>query len=132
MGTWGATQEWANFTRAYEVNKDATLVSCSYGLPQLMGFNWEVTAHPSPRDMVLAFQRSCEEQVTGFFGFVRANNPVAICWWPLSQHRSAIRMGNGGWHRYGACRFGYRNELAGRAQRNSCSPVGDCMARQHW
>ena len=70
----GQRQEWVNFGRAYEVDKDAALKSCSYGLPQLMGFNWEVTTHPSPRDMVLAFQSSCEEQVAGFFGFVRTNN----------------------------------------------------------
>ncbi len=70
----GQRKEWANFARAYEVDKDAAVASCSYGLPQLMGFNWEVTAHTSPRDMVLAFQRSCEEQIAGFFGFVSANN----------------------------------------------------------
>jgi hypothetical protein len=39
-----------------------------------MGFNWEVTAHANAKDMVLAFQRSCEEQIAGFFGFVEANH----------------------------------------------------------
>ncbi len=89
----GQRQEWANFARAYEVNKDAALASCSYGLPQLMGFNWEVTAHPSPRDMVLAFQRSCEEQVAGFFGFVRANNLLRFI--ETEDWRAFTRVYNG-------------------------------------
>ena len=48
-------------------------MSTSYGLPQLMGFNWQVTRHPGVRAMVLAFQDSCEEQVAGFFNFVAQN-----------------------------------------------------------
>jgi hypothetical protein len=70
----GQRQEWRSFSRAYDVDKEAALSSCSYGLPQLMGFNWRVTEHTSPKAMVLAFQRSCEEQIAGFFGFVEANN----------------------------------------------------------
>jgi hypothetical protein len=41
-----------------------------------MGFNWQVTKHPGVREMALAFQRSCEEQVAGFFGFVDHNHLV--------------------------------------------------------
>lgn len=70
----GQRAEWRNLAKAYAVDKEAALLSCSYGLPQLMGFNWRVTRHASPRDLILAFQRSCEEQVEGFFAFVRANN----------------------------------------------------------
>jgi len=70
----GQRQEWLSFSRAYDVDKEAALSSCSYGLPQLMGFNWKVTAHADAKDMVLAFQRSCEEQIAGFFGFVEANH----------------------------------------------------------
>ncbi len=70
----GQRQEWLGFARAYEADGEAALESCSYGLPQLMGFNWRVTDHSNPREMVLAFQRSCEEQIAGFFGFVKARN----------------------------------------------------------
>jgi hypothetical protein len=72
----GQREEWDNLERAYEVDAEAALLSTSYGLPQLMGFNWPVTRHPGVRDMVLAFQRSCEEQVAGFFGFVEKNNLI--------------------------------------------------------
>lgn len=74
--TWergGQGKEWQNLERAYEVNGEAALLSTSYGLPQLMGFNSWVTRHKSAREMVMAFQQSCEEQVAGFFGFVGKN-----------------------------------------------------------
>jgi len=69
----GQQHEWRNLTRAYDLDPEAALLSTSYGLPQLMGFNWQVTRHPSVKAMVLAFQDSCEEQVAGFFAFVEQN-----------------------------------------------------------
>jgi hypothetical protein len=72
----GQQDEWQNLGRAYGVNPEAALLSTSYGLPQLMGFNWQVTRHPSLTAMVLAFQDSCVEQVAGFFGFVESNRLV--------------------------------------------------------
>jgi len=72
----GQNEEWRNFERAYAVDQEAALLSCSYGLPQLMGFNWKVTKHTNVREMVLAFQGSCVEQISGFFGFVEKNNLI--------------------------------------------------------
>lgn len=68
--------EWQNLETAYELNAEAALLSCSYGLPQLMGFNWSVTKHDNVQKMVVAFQRSCVEQVEGFFGFVEKNGLI--------------------------------------------------------
>jgi N-acetylmuramidase len=72
----GQQTEWRNLAEAFELDADAALLSTSYGLPQLMGFNWQVTRHPSARAMVLAFQDSCEEQVAGFFDFVDQNGLI--------------------------------------------------------
>jgi hypothetical protein len=69
----GQQHEWRNLARAYDLDPEAALLSTSYGLPQLMGFNWQVTRNPSVKAMVLAFQDSCEEQVDGFFAFVEQN-----------------------------------------------------------
>jgi hypothetical protein len=69
----GQPHEWRNLARAYDLDPEAALLSTSYGLPQLMGFNWQVTRHPTVKAMVLAFQDSCEEQVAGFFAFVEKN-----------------------------------------------------------
>jgi len=69
----GQPAEWRNLSQAFDLDADAALLSTSYGLPQLMGFNWQVTRHPDVQAMVLAFQDSCEEQVAGFFNFVEQN-----------------------------------------------------------
>jgi hypothetical protein len=69
----GQKAEWQNFENAYRVSPEAALLSTSYGLPQLMGFNCWVTKFDKPREMVLAFQSSCQEQIAGFFGFVTKN-----------------------------------------------------------
>lgn len=65
--------EWESFINAYKINSDAAIKSTSYGLPQLMGFNFGVTNHTDPKSLLLAFQRSCREQIAGFFGFVKKN-----------------------------------------------------------
>jgi len=70
----GQPAEWRNLSQAFDLDADAALLSTSYGLPQLMGFNWQVTRHPDVQAMVLAFQDSCEEQVAGFFNFVEQNS----------------------------------------------------------
>jgi hypothetical protein len=72
----GQQAEWRNLSQAFDLDADAALMSTSYGLPQLMGFNWQVTRHLSVRAMVLAFQDSCDEQVAGFFNFVEQNGLV--------------------------------------------------------
>jgi hypothetical protein len=69
--------EWQALETAYAINPKAALESASYGLPQLMGFNFGVTSHPDARSLLLAFQRSAREQVAGFFGFVTANKLAA-------------------------------------------------------
>jgi hypothetical protein len=72
----GQHHEWQNLARAYEANSEAALWSTSYGLPQLMGFNWQVTQNSSLTAMVLAFQDSCVAQIAGFFSFVKHNGLV--------------------------------------------------------
>jgi len=72
----GQHHEWQNLARAYEVDSEAALWSTSYGLPQLMGFNWQVTQNNSLTALVLAFQDSCVAQVAGFFSFVENNGLV--------------------------------------------------------
>jgi hypothetical protein len=69
----GQQHEWQNLARAYDLDTQAALLSTSWGLPQLMGFNWRLTRHPSVQAMVLAFQDSCEAQVAGFFEFMAQN-----------------------------------------------------------
>ncbi len=62
--------EWQALQQASTHNLEAALLSTSFGLPQLMGFNWQFTQHSSVEKMVLAFQDSCEAQINGFFDFI--------------------------------------------------------------
>jgi hypothetical protein len=70
--------EWKALEQAYAINPQAALESASYGLPQLMGFNFGVTSRPDARSMLLAFQRSAREQVAGFFGFVASHKLIDV------------------------------------------------------
>lgn len=69
-------KEWDNFRRAVEINEEAALWSTSYGLPQLMGFNYTVTRFSTMKEVLENFQRSCSEQVKGFFDFVKHNKLI--------------------------------------------------------
>jgi hypothetical protein len=69
----GQGAEWFNVEKAVTVDLSGALLATSWGLPQLMGFNWRVTGRPDVRSMVLAFQRSVHDQVAGFFGFVQSS-----------------------------------------------------------
>lgn len=72
----GQLAEWQALEQAYAIDPQAALESASYGLPQVMGFNYRVTQKPDARSMLLAFQRSAREQVAAFFGFVEAKQLV--------------------------------------------------------
>lgn len=71
------SNEWHSLQEAYALDAEAALLSTSYGLPQLMGFNWKVTTFNSVKEMVLAYQDDCEQQVLGFFEFVSKNNLIS-------------------------------------------------------
>lgn len=85
--------EWQALQQASEHNLEAALLSTSFGLPQLMGFNWQYTQHSSVEKMVLAFQNSCEQQVNGFFDFIVKQNLLK----PLQQNNwpEFVRRYNG-------------------------------------
>jgi hypothetical protein len=68
------SQEWQALQQASSHNLEAALLSTSFGLPQLMGFNWQFTRHGSVDKMVMAFQDSCIAQINGFFDFIVKQN----------------------------------------------------------
>ncbi|MEJ2743390.1 MAG: N-acetylmuramidase domain-containing protein [Gammaproteobacteria bacterium] len=66
--------EWDVLQQAYQIAPSAALESTSFGLAQIIGFNAQDAGYDSAQEMLLAFQRSCEEQVKGFFSFLQKNN----------------------------------------------------------
>ena len=86
-------REWKSFRKAYLINPTAALMSTSWGLAQVMGFNHEIVGYPGPAQMVTAFQYSAAAQVKAFFDFCTANRTnkyIRAQDWP-----SFVRVYNG-------------------------------------
>ena len=66
-----ARYEWLQ--AAMDINEDAALKSCSYGLSQVLGENFSVVGFANVQDMVRAFMRDEEEHVEAMMKFILAN-----------------------------------------------------------
>jgi hypothetical protein len=62
--------EWAAFSLASSLDREAARLSISMGAPQIMGFNHTALGYASVDAMFDAFSASEVEQVLRFFGFV--------------------------------------------------------------
>lgn len=65
------------FNRALEVNRREALLSSSYGLGQVMGFNYNLAGYGSVEDYYEAMFKE-ENQVLAFLTFIENRNPVLI------------------------------------------------------
>ena len=71
----GVEHEWTRFQEASDVNPQAAALSASYGLFQIMGFNYHIiTGYNSAEDMIDAFSESEKNQLMAFCKFVQASN----------------------------------------------------------
>jgi hypothetical protein len=68
------TKEWSVLGFARTLDEEAALKSASYGAPQIMGFNHQALGYGSAKELVDAFAASADNQIQGFFAFVRTNN----------------------------------------------------------
>jgi hypothetical protein len=68
-------KEWENINAAYMISKKDALYSTSFGLGQIMGFNYKYLSSPFDNviDMVKDFQDSVLIQIKSFFGFIEYN-----------------------------------------------------------
>jgi hypothetical protein len=60
--------------KAMQINEDAALNSCSWGLPQILGENHAPAGYPTPHDMVGAFCDGEDEQIAAMVRFICARN----------------------------------------------------------
>lgn len=68
--TGGQAAEWETFNRALALDSDAAIQSTSFGLGQIMGFNYRLAGYSSPRAMYEAFASSGTEQVMGMLRMI--------------------------------------------------------------
>ena len=62
----------ARFLRAYELDKRAALEATSFGLGQIMGFNYRLAGYQSAWDMVVSFAESEANQLEGMINFIKS------------------------------------------------------------
>ena len=60
--------------KAIEINEDAALNSCSWGLPQILGENHAPAGYTAPQDMVAAFCDGEDEQIAAMARFICARH----------------------------------------------------------
>jgi hypothetical protein len=68
---------WATLAAAYNLDADAALMSVSYGMFQIMGFNYAACGYKSVVDFVTAMKLNAGQQLIAFVGFCR-KSPALI------------------------------------------------------
>ena len=69
----GGPKEWDRLAKAAKIHKEAAHLSASYGLGQVMGFNYKVAGYKNVFDMVEAFDMSETNQLLGMINFIKSN-----------------------------------------------------------
>jgi len=72
----GGTAEWGRLSLASQINEPAAYSSASYGLFQIMGFNYAAAGFPSVRSFVDAQGKSEAEQLAAFCTFMRSEGLI--------------------------------------------------------
>jgi hypothetical protein len=75
-GVEGQTKEWVAFNQAWKIDPQATMLSTSYGLAQIMGFNHLKLGYKTVGEMLDAFKASEENQVRGMLMFIKSNKKL--------------------------------------------------------
>lgn len=72
-GVEGQTQEWKAFNEAWKIDPEATMLSTSYGMGQIMGFNHKAAGFSTVGAMLDAFKTGEYQQVKGMLNFIKNN-----------------------------------------------------------
>lgn len=70
LGQPGSDRRWDRLQKMAKLDETAALKSCSYGLAQIMGFNFSMCGHDSVQDFVLSLAESAENQIKAFVSFL--------------------------------------------------------------
>ena len=75
-GYLGGAREHDRLDKAIAVDKESALQSASWGMFQVMGFNWKVCGYASLRDFIICANRSEKDHLDMFVGFIKSNNKL--------------------------------------------------------
>jgi len=65
---------YTRFLKAYKFHSEAALMACSWGLGQVMGFNYRVAGYSTVEQMVEVFTVSEAYQLEAMIEFIKSNN----------------------------------------------------------
>lgn len=68
------TNEWSAYNSACKIDVDSALMATSFGLGQIMGFNFSLAGYKNVKDMVKDFEISEANQLKGMLTFIK-NQP---------------------------------------------------------
>lgn len=109
------SKEWAAFEQASALNRDAALLCTSWGLGQIMGFNFKKAGYDSVQEMVNEFQLSEFFQLQGMLTFIK-NDPTMYNAIRTKNFRQFFSKYNGPkWEQFG---YGVRFSEAYKSVRN--------------
>lgn len=66
------TKEWIAFNNAFAIDAEAAMMSTSIGMPQIMGFHWQLLGYSSVGAMWDDFKRSEYHQILALVRFLKA------------------------------------------------------------
>lgn len=67
------SEQYAKLERAMKIDERAALFACSWGLPQIMGFNHLTAGYPTVHAMIEAFKDDEENQLAAMVRFIKNN-----------------------------------------------------------
>lgn len=73
-GYLGGTNEYSRLEKAMRLNQEAALKSTSWGIAQIMGFNFTAAGYATVDAMVRGFINDENKQLQGMANFINANN----------------------------------------------------------
>lgn len=68
------SEQWRRFLLAVELDQQAAIESCSWGLFQILGQNWQALGYDSPEAFFDAMHEGEAAHLDAFLRFIRANN----------------------------------------------------------
>ena len=89
------TTNYKRLIKAYQLDKEAALQSCSWGAFQIMGENWKKMGYQSPSAFSKAISRSEKEQIKAFVLYAKHVRPQLISYMKNHQWADAALAFNG-------------------------------------
>ena len=75
-GYLGGSKEHGRLEKAVKIDRDSALQSASWGMFQVVAFNWKLCGYTSLQDFINAAYRSKSDHLNMFVGFIRANRTL--------------------------------------------------------